>query len=139
MQLPQVLQVHRIAHEAEATHVSKLTGSLTLATDVSHETAIGIKHGDGRALIRIQVEPARGIEPECRRPREREPLGDIEPVTQAEDFARLLELGVGDELRGGVGWCECDGRQGHGNGCHGTGQGLLLHHFLPVSYGRALT
>jgi len=79
------------AHEAEVPDVGKLAGSLALAADVSHETALGIEHGDMR-IVTPQVESASGIEPEQGCPREGEPFGDIEGVAEAENLARLLEL-----------------------------------------------
>ena len=102
MQQRRVLQPHRVAHEAEAAEEGKFTGSLALASDVSHETAIWIEHGNLRILT-PQVESARGIELEFGRPREGESLGNVERAAQAENFARFPELGVGDELRGCVG------------------------------------
>ena len=125
---------HRVAHEAEAAEESKLAGSLALAADVSHETAVRIEHGNPQILA-PQVESAGGIEPEDRCPREGEPLGDIERAAEAENLARLRELGIGDELRGSVGGRECDGGRGHGHGCEWVRQGFDRHHFRPVSMG----
>ena len=100
-------------------------GPSPLAADGPHEAAVAVENGYGRLLAAPHVDSARRIRHEAGSPGEFEPLGDIDPVTETENLARLHGFGVGDELRGQLAGVERGGgedlaRRGRG------GSGLLI-------------